>query len=156
MEWWVDKVIPEIQELILQKKGLLAERDTVEKSVKNGYNFFTSLKSNLNQDSVKAGIARMLELISELNEIDRKINDIDVIMVSKLEMYLGNFTARARIPEHLNDAGDLIKHDSIYLVPFKSGDENLVEVTPDDVWFLKMIKEALNARNITFEKKGLG
>ena len=95
----------------------------------------------------------MIEIIADLDKLDRAIVDLDIVMITKLEAYLGNFTARVKMPDRLNDAGDLIRHDEIYAVPFNSGDENLKEITPDDIWFLKMIREAYKATNITFEEK---
>ena len=93
------------------------------------------------------------QIIADLDKLDKAIVDLDLVMITKLEAYLGNFTARVKMPDRLNDAGDLIRHDEVYAVPFNSGDENLKEITPDDIWFLKMIKEAYKATNITFEEK---
>ena len=95
----------------------------------------------------------MLEIITDLSAIDKEMFDLDTILVSKLEMYLGNFIARVDIPERLNQAGDISKCNNAYVVPFKSDDENLVQISPEDIWFLKMIKEAVKATNVTFEPK---
>lgn len=154
MKWWVDKFTSEIKELVDAKRELISERDNIREAMNNGANYFYKRIDNYNARELENGAKRVVELMDRLKEIDTKITDLDIIIVSKLEMYLGNFIARARMPERLSDAGDLIRHESVYAVPFKSGDDNLIEITPDDIWFLKMIKTAFKATNITFEEKG--
>lgn len=153
MKLWVDKFTDEMKEYLTAKRELISRRDALRKSIKSGDAYFSARINNPNARELQAGANRMLEIIADLDKLDRAIVDLDLVMITKLESYLGNFTARVKMPERLNDAGDLIKHDEIYAVPFSSGDENLKEITPDDIWFLKMIKEAYKATNITFVEK---
>lgn len=154
MKIWIDKFTDEMKEYLTAKRELVSRRDALRKSIKSGDAYFSARINNPNARELQAGTNRMIEIISDLNKLDKAIVDLDIVMITKLEAYLGNFTARVRMPERLNDAGDLIKHKEVYAVPFNSGDENLKEVTPDDIWFLKMIKEAYKATNITFVEKG--
>lgn len=154
MRWWTDRFTEEIKELVSEKRQLLNERDSIRESMNNGASYFYRRIEHYNAKELEAGVKRVVELLDRLKEIDTRITDLDIIIVSKLEMYLGNFIARARMPERLSDAGDVIRHENIYAVPFKSDDSNLIEVSPEDIWFLKMIKAAFKATNITFEEKG--
>ena len=154
MNVWVDKFTEEMKEYLTAKRELISRREALKKSIKSGDAYFSARINNPNARELQAGANRMIEIIADLDKLDKAIVDLDLVMVTKLEAYLGNFIARVRMPERLNDAGDLIKHDEVYAVPFNSGDENLKEVTPDDIWFLKMIKEAYKATNITFIEKG--
>ena len=151
--FWVDKFTDEIKELIIKRNTVLQEREELKKRLKAGEAFFNKRIDLPNADELRLGVQNVLQILNKVEDIDNQIKDIDTVMVSKLEMYLGNFTARARMPERLNDAGDLIKYDEIYLVPFNSDDENLKEVTPDDIWFLKMVKQAYKATNVAFVEK---
>lgn len=155
MKLWVDKFTEEMKEYVVAKRELISRREALKKSIKSGDAYFSARINNPNASELQAGTNRMLEIISDLDKLDKAISDLDLVMISKLEMYLSNFTMRVRMPERLNDAGDLIKHDSVYAVPFNSEDTNLKEITPDDIWFLKMIKEAYKATNITFEEKDI-
>jgi len=150
MEFWVDKFTFEIKDLIEKKRKLIAERDKIRGNFKAAEAYFTKIGS---KQEIQLGAERMLELSKKFLEIDNEISDIDIVIASNLEIYLGNFTARVKMPDRLNDAGDLIRHDCVYAVPFKSGDENLKEVVPDDIWFLKLIKTAFKATNVTFIEK---
>lgn len=151
LKFWVDNFVEDIKELISLKMDLITKRKTIQNSIINGEAFFSD--SSRTQRDLVAGSNRMIEIIKELDELDRAIVDLDTIIVSKLEMYLGNFIAEFKMPDRLNDAGDLIKHDKVFAVPFHSGDENIKEVTPDDIWFLKMIRDAYKATNISFLSK---
>lgn len=153
MKLWVDKFTEEMKEYIIAKKELISRREILKKSIRSGDAYFSARINNPNASELQAGTNRMLEIIKDLDNLDKSISDLDVVMVAKLESYLGNFTMRVKMPERLNDAGDLIKHDEIYAVPFSSGDSNIKEITPNDIWFLKMIKEAYKATNVTFEEK---
>ncbi len=153
MRLWVDKFTEEMKEYLTAKRELISRREALKKSIKSGDAYFSARINNPNARELQAGANRMIEIIADLDKLDKAIVDLDIVMITKLEAYLGNFTARVKMPDRLNDAGDLIRHDEIYAVPFNSGDENLKEITPDDIWFLKMIKEAYKATNITFEEK---
>lgn len=151
MKFWVDKFVEDTKYLVSKKMEMIASRENIKASFINGEAFFSN--PSRSQQELQAGSKRMLEIIKELGELDRAIVDIDTVIVSNLEMYLGNFIAKAKMPDRLNDAGDLIKHNEIFAVPFNSDNPDLKEVTPDDIWFLKMIKEAYKATNITFIEK---
>lgn len=153
MNLWVDKFTEEMKEYVTTKMELVSRRALLKKSITSGAAYFSERTNRPNAQELKVGAERMIEIISDLDKLDKSISDLDIVMVTKLESYLGNFTARVRMPERLSDAGDLIKHESVYVVPFASGDENIKEIMPDDVWFLKMIKEAYKATNITFVEK---
>lgn len=151
--FWIDKFTDEIKELILKRNSILNQREEQKARLKAGEAFFSRRIESPNPRELATGVQNVLQILKRLEDIDKEIKDIDTVIVSKLEMYLGNFTARARMPERLNDAGDLIKYDNVYMVPFNSDDPDLREVTPDDIWFLKMIKEAYRATNIGFIEK---
>lgn len=153
MKLWVDKFTDEMKEYITAKRELISRRESLRKSIKSGDAYFSARINNPNARELQAGANRMLEIIADLDNLDKAIVDLDLVMITKLEAYLGNFIAKVKMPDRLNDAGDLVRHDEIYAVPFNSDCEDIKEITPDDIWFLKMIKEAYKATNITFEEK---
>lgn len=153
MKLWVDKFTDEMKEYITAKRELISRREALRKSIKSGDAYFSARINNPHAKELQAGANRMLEIISDLDNLDKAIVDLDLVMVAKLEAYLGNFIAKVKMPDRLNDAGDLVRHDEVYAVPFNSDADNIKEITPDDIWFLKMIKEAYKATNITFEEK---
>lgn len=153
--YWYDSFIDEMKELILKRKELQLKIIDIKKSIKGGANYFAvrqnkSMNSALSTELLK-GSERMCEIIAELESLQNEIFDLDTIIVSKLEAYMSNFEAKFSMPTRMNDAGDIIKYDDIYAVAVKQEDRR--EVTPDDIWFLKMIKDAFKATNVAFVEK---
>lgn len=153
--YWYDKFIDEMKELIMKRRELQSKLEEIKKSIRGGANYFAvrqnkSVNQILSTELLK-GAERMGEIIAELDSIQNEIFDLDTIIVSKLEVYMSNFEAKFSMPTRMNDAGDIIKYDDIYAVAVKSEDRR--EVTPDDIWFLKMIKDAFKATNVGFVEK---
>jgi hypothetical protein len=152
---WVSKFVDDIKEQTNKKNGLIVKKNEILERVKKGEQFFLreeSMNPPSNQ-KMSEGSKTMIGLITELQEIDKQLIDLDIIIISKLEMYLGDFIGRAVIPERLNTAGDVIPKSEIFLVPFKTDNPEIREVTPDDIWFLKLVKQALSVNNIEILQK---
>lgn len=146
-------MIPQIAEELkgeVEKQMVLCDkRREVMVSLKKGKEFFTGMQSgSIDIKLASQAASRMAEIVSELEYIDKQINDINIIIIAKLESYIGDFVAKFMIPERINDAGDVIPKTIAYGVPFKMPSSDLIEVTPDDIWFLKLIKQALGTNNI--------
>lgn len=148
-----DKFIDEIKAMINTKRDLIESREETKKSIKNGSDYFHKRKLNPVPSEMQAGADRMVQLISELEELDKKITDIDIIIVSKLEVYTSNFGIKFDTIEKLNDAGDFSKKETVYAGFPNLKDEDMITVMPDDIWFLKLIKEAYRPNNISFVHK---
>lgn len=153
MAWWVDKFCSEIRNLVNERQDKVDKIKEVEESIKNGKNYFQNRIDNATSKELLDGTERMIELINELQKLNKEVFDLDVVIVAELEAYLGNFIGRVRIPQKITDAGDIEKSKIVYAVPFHDNDSHLEEITPDDVWFLKLIKSAYKSNNIAFEKK---
>ena len=152
---WVSRFADDIKLEVSKKDDLLSKKKTITDSIKKGEQFFLKEES-LNPPSDKRmseGARRMIVLLMEQEDIDRQLMDIDIIIISKLEMYLGDFIGKMVLPEKLNDAGDMIPRSEIFLVPFKTGNPEIKEVTPDDIWFLKLAKQAFSANNVEILQK---
>lgn len=151
--FWVDKFVFEIKDLIIKRNAVLNERHELERRIKAGEAYFSKRIDSPNPKELENGIKNVLSIITQLRKKDNEIKDIDTVIVSELEAYLGNFIGKVRMPERLNEAGDLVKYNEVYAVPFNSDNPDLKEVTPNDIWFLKMIKEAFKATNVGFIEK---
>lgn len=148
----VDKFVQELKEMIAKKNELLAKKAELQKSLKKGEDYFSSLIRNPNSHALLEGAKRALEIIQQYNEIEQQVKDLDIILTTKVEAYTADVIIKCTIPEHLNEAGDLLKTTEMFLVPFKTN-ADFVEVTPDDFWFLKLAKQALKATNVEFIPK---
>lgn len=150
---YIHKCAQDIKEQIDKKNKLISRRKEVMESVKKGYHFFITKEDTGDKNALSKGTKRMIELVSELEDIDKQLIDLDIIIVTKIEAEFGDFVARGYIPEKLNEAGDMIPNTNIMLSPFKTDDPCMIEVTPDDLWFIKLAKQALNVSGIEFLRK---
>lgn len=152
---WISKFIDDIKEEIEKKNKLIARKQEIIKRMKKGEQFFLREESMnpVDKEKMSKGAKIVIDLMAEQESIDRQLLDIDIIIVSKLEMYLGDFIARATVPEKLNSAGDVVPKSDIFLVPFKTDNPEIKEVTPEDIWFLKLVKQALSVNNIEILSK---
>ncbi|MCX8074138.1 MAG: hypothetical protein N2749_00940 [Clostridia bacterium] len=152
---WVSRFVDDIKEEIEKKNKLIARKQEILERMKKGEQFFLreEAMNPPDKDKMSKGAKIVTELMAEQESIDRQLIDIDIIIVSKLEMYLGDFIAKAIVAEKLNSAGDVIPKTEIFLVPFKTGNPEIREVTPEDIWFLKLIKQALSVNNIEIMQK---
>lgn len=148
--YWVDKFAMEIQNLIAEKNELILEQNSIISSINAGADYFK--KNNNSGNNLLRGSERMVELVTKLKDVNSKIRDIDLIIVSKLEAYMSNVVGKLEFKDNQNIAGDYTKRKVVYAVPFIS-EEDKVQISPDDLYFLKMIKEALNPTNVSFEEK---
>lgn len=149
----VDKFVNELKEIVSKKNELISKKKELQVSLKRGEQYFSSLVRNPNAKALNDGAVRALEIMTEYQKIEDELKDLDIIAIAKIEAYTMDIIAKCNIPEHLNDAGDLISTSEVFLVPFKT-DSDLVEIAPDDIWFLKLAKQALKATNVEFIKKG--
>lgn len=153
--FYYDKFIDELKELVLKRSSLQARIKELNVSVRNGQSYFAvrrdkAITSSTAEELLK-GTERMLEITNEIIDLEHQIFDLDTIIVSKLEIYMSNFEGKFSMPSRMNDAGDIISYDNVYATAIKSEDRR--EVTPDDIWFLKMIKDAFKATNVSFIEK---
>lgn len=150
----IPKFVQELKQEMDKKNALLVEREDITKAIRKGKEWF--LREEKAQASAKdmvAGAVRMAELIDQLTALDLRIKDVDIIVAAKLEAFLGDFVAKVGMPERISDAGDVVGNRAVFATPIKLEDSEYVEVTPNDIWFLKLIKQALGANNIEIIRK---
>lgn len=146
----VDKFVEDIKELISKRDDLRQDLKPLKSSLVKGKSYFRS-PENSSKEALLNGTNRVIEIMDEIIQKEKEIYDLDLIIASKLEMYLGNFIAKAKVHSKVDDTGTTIKPYEALLVPFSIGEP--YEITPDDIWFLKMVRAAYKANNIQIIEK---
>lgn len=152
----IEGFIQDIKTEIEKKEGLAEERKIIYQRIKKGEEKFQEISKNPTNASPEMhlrGAEIFLGCIESLKAIEQKLFDIDTIIVTKLESYLSDFVAKITIPAKTNDAGDIINKTQIAFVSHLSESPSMVEITPDDLWFLKIIKAALDRSNVEIISK---
>lgn len=148
----VDKFANNLKELVKVKRELMAKRAAITESIRGGEAYFSKRLTGAPSKELDSGAKRMCQLISEYDKITKEIDDIDLILISSVETYTGNFVVKIKTSHKMNDAGDVCEAADIMLTPFIL-DTDMIQVTPEDIWFLKMVKEAYKPSNVSFVKK---
>lgn len=151
----IPKMLEDVKSLIMQKAELIRDRDLLHVRMKKGQDYFLSLEGKqVPLSEITKGIESMTDVINSIKVLDQKIYDLETIIVVTLESLLSDSIIKARALERTNDAGDNIRSKTVMLTPFQMfPNEELVEITPQDMWFLKMVKQALAVNNIEVIKK---
>jgi len=143
--------VEDIKREIQRRMDLQEERGGISSSIKKGIDFFK--RENLTNEDATKGLELALQYLTRINEIDDEIKNIDIIIATKLESFLSDSVIKVNLKRMSNDAGDIIDSKDIILTPFKSSESLYVELVPDDIWFLKIIKKALAVKNVEFVDK---
>lgn len=144
------KVVEEIKHLAVRERGaLIREKDALQKRYHDGINFFLSEKRRTKEDIEKAD-KTMHEICSRLDKLTQQIYDLDIIIGVKLETLLNDSNIKITIAQRTDDSGDKLPEQSFSLSDFN---EEKLTITTDDLYALKILKPALNYRNVEILRK---
>jgi hypothetical protein len=144
----VDQFVEDIRQKINVKNDLIEQKKELLGRINNGRVFFTQAITNpVSAEKMAEATKLISDISSELAELEAKILDTDIIIITALEAYLSDSVIKCTASQKLNDAGDNIDAKQFVFVPYKQEGSNYVEITPDELWFLKIIKQAIGIRN---------
>lgn len=141
------QTLQDIKKLVIYKIQLIQKKDEWRTIVANGKDFFYKHAYEENSKLFGAGAQRMLEVISEIEKIDTEIKGIDTLIITHLEMAINDVNFKFTIPQHPNDAGDIIPSTDVIL-----GQENTA-LNVDDLWTIILLKEMFDVNNVEIIKR---
>ena len=145
--------IENIKGLILQRKALADQLSSYRNRVRSGYDFFMNAAGQKQRvQDLAEGVKIVTDILREMQDINREIFDIDTTLAMYYETLTMDLVVRAQTIEQENDAGETVTPAFFYFVPEPTR-QDLVEVTPDDLFTLKILKAVFNARNIELVPK---
>ena len=144
------KFVSEIKEIMFdRRKKLINEKSDLQKRFHKGVDFFLSASSHSKEDMSKAS-ENMANIMRRLDAITKEIYDLDIIIGSKLETFFADFEIRVQIPQRVDESGD--KNDACTPLVYFT-EEEMTNITPEDLWSLKILKPALQYQNIRIKKR---
>lgn len=138
-----------------EKQKLVAKRNAISDRFNQARRFFESISrqgAEAQARDVNEGIKQLLSLIDTLNQVEKEIKDIDVVLIANLEMFLGNYVMYLETADAVDDQGKERKGQKIFMVPTLSDDE-VMQITPDDIYTLKVLKQALSVSSVRVIRK---
>ena len=142
-----NKLVEELKKSIMERRELKIELESVNERMRNGISFFRSQLRDGDNSKLKQGTQIMVELSEKVLNLQKAIDDLDVYIVTRMEVFTYAIRGMVTLGEDINDAGDIRQRKELEVALFKEFETQEV-ITPDDIWFLKMIKEALRPSNI--------
>lgn len=145
----IPRVIEEVKNLLIERKILQDKRDEYSRRVNKADDFFKQALATKPVDfnRFSEGVSLLQQILAELMEVDKKLWDIDSIIISYLEINSIDAILHVTAPDKVNDAGDMITNQSFHVAP-KHGATDFVEITPDDLFVLRLIKATFGANNV--------
>lgn len=140
----------------MERSHLVRNRQSIVTRLQSGCDFFDQVTPRSNPNDVKTATKMMREYFIELQELDRRIFELDTIIGSRLEAEFLDSVIRIRAPKTSNDAGDAIGPTNFTFMPEGYTEDDYATIDEKDLWFLKIIKTAFSLKNQNVEiiKKG--
>lgn len=138
-----------------EKQRLVVKRNVIAERFNQAKRFFEAISrqgAEAEARDVGEGIKQLLSLLDALNEVEREIKDLDIIIISNLEMFLGNYVIYLETANTVDDVGNKRDGQKMFAVPTLSDDE-ILQITPDDIYTLKLLKQALSVSSIRVVRK---
>lgn len=138
-----------------EKQKLVTKRNVMAERFNQAKKFFESIArqgAEAQARDVGEGIKQLLSLIDAINKVEKEIKDLDVVLISNLEMFLGNYVVYLETANTVDDLGRKREGQKIFMVPTLSDDE-VCQITPEDIYTMKVLKQALSVSSIRVIRK---
>ena len=138
------------QALSVERSELIQKRAQLHDDLRRGADFFCASKQYSKSELERAS-RRMVEITRELVAVDKDIFDLDVIIGTKFEVLLSDCRVKAETAGRKNDMGEFTSSSSCFVDMY--AEDEKVEISPEDLWILKILKPALKYCNIEIVPK---
>lgn len=138
-----------------EKQKLATKRAIITERFNQAKRFFESISrqgAEAQARDVSEGIKQLLSLLEALNKVEQEIKDIDVVIISNLELFLGDYVVYLETAGAVDDLGRKREGQKMFMVPTLSDDE-VTQITPEDIYTLKVLKQALSVSSIRAVRK---
>jgi hypothetical protein len=132
----------------------MQQRDELRTSVANGKDFFYKYAKSGDGKLLGDGAQRMLEIIQRIADIESEIKRMDTLIISNLEMEINQVNFKFVIPQHPNDAGDIIQSTEYFVTNEDTSRENSLDI--NDLWTIILLKEMFDVKNVELIPKEKG
>jgi len=133
---------------VIDRNKLVSERKAVLVRINAGFTFFSQITIRTPQNDIREAHKMMNGYQTQLNELDSKIFALDTIICSRLEAEFLDSIIKVRTKRTQNDAGDTIKSAEFFFMPDDYSAEDYITINEDELWFLKIMKQAFTLQTI--------
>jgi hypothetical protein len=150
------KCVQEFKADLERKKELEKRRIEALDKIDKGRLFFIKEQEHpqfkFNGESQVKWLSKAASQLSEhtnnLLLIEKDIQEIDTTIILKLEALFTDHLLKFELPVRLDESGDQSRKQSAVFVPFATGNPDYVEITPEDLKFVILLRDKFNVRNL--------
>ena len=147
------KFVNDIYEIMVSRKNLENNRRELAKHVADGVLFFQQQSKSPDSQDLINGISLVSQYLARAVAVDEEIQKLDIALITTLESGLNEYVVKAVTNEKITETGDSVGAQTLFFVPNYTGKPGVIEVTPSDLFFLKVMKDHFNLKNIEFIPK---
>ena len=133
-----------------ERSELIQKRARLHDDLHKGADFFCASRQYSKSELERAS-RRMADITREIVAIDKEIFDLDIIIGTKLETLLSDCRVRVSTASRKNDMSEITSGSGGFVDMF--AEDEMVEISPEDLWILKILKPALKYCNIELVPK---
>lgn len=149
------KFIETMKTFLTEKDTLTKKRNEIAGKFPKAKTFFQNIErkgAEAQARDVAHGIGQLVQLIDMFSKVESEIRDLDIITIANLEMFLGNYVLYLETIDGVDDIGKTRPAQKILTVPCLTNDE-VLQITPEDIYTLKLVKAALSPSSIRVVRK---
>lgn len=132
-------IVEDLGELMLRRRSI-ADR------LRDGGLYF---KRELSSYEVSRGLQTVAGLIAELERVDIQIRDLQTEYAIIIEERFAGIKFQIVVPATESETGEMLGQRIITFNPVPS--EEMMTISPDDIWFLQIAKKLFNASASSIE-----
>ena len=126
------------------------DKDQALKDLAEKFDHTKLTQIRVSKEDIEKADKTMREICFRLDKLTQQIYDLDIIIGVKLETLLNDSNIKITIAQRTDDSGDKLPEQSFSLSDFN---EEKLTITTDDLYALKILKPALNYRNVEILRK---
>jgi hypothetical protein len=137
--------LEELKKEIGGRRALVEEKERLSRDISDKREAFLKevYKNAKNYENIEKVTNLLVSLVKEYEVVESQLRSLDQFIVSKMEIILGDAVFRFTYPDHYNDVGDKIPAKQYYVVPEHNPESQFIEVSANDLWFLKIMSETI-------------
>lgn len=142
---FIKNEVTAMQKAILEKHSLLRERNECCNAINDGSNALEALLKHAGSSVEAMNIAKKLnEYVKRLKEIDDQAFFQDIKILYYLEVKNLPGVVSGIVRQRASETGDIIPKVEVQVVEEISKNGGYSQITPEEIWFVKMLKTSIS------------
>lgn len=149
----IPKFASDVCNLIIQIKDLTDARNKLSGHVRDGATYFYQNKHGGQPDVLAQAADTMNNYLNKICDLDAEIQNLEMNLLAVIESGMLEYVTKVTTKEHTTEAGDALPSQELMFVPNYTEKEGVIEVTPNELFFIRGLQKTFKPQNIEFIRK---